>query len=270
MVSFVSVTVLLEWSCLPVAQSLVNFSYRCVYSSNFLVQAFPVHQQLDLSVLKTAKQITVRIFTNPGAGSGVIVGRRGKIYTVLTNRHVVADSVNHNYRVLTIDGLMHPAEWLHSVEFKDTDLALVRFTSKKAYVVAAINDSTRLSPGDPIYAAGFYNWHYLNANAIESTSYWGLRAFRFTTGKMEMLLARPLSQGYGLGYTNEVENGMSGGPVLNRDGQLVGINGRLKYPFQGIRAFTFIDGTIPSPELFQQMESLSWAIPSATFQQMIE
>ena len=89
-------------------------------------------------------------------------------------------------------------------------------------------------------------------------------------GEVSLLLERSLSEGYGLGYTNEVEQGMSGGPVLNESGQLVGINGRLKYPLQGIDVFTFVDGTKPSIELFKQMEALSWAIPISTFQQLAE
>ncbi len=63
---------------------------------------------------------------------------------------------------------------------------------------------------------------------------------------------------------------MSGGPVLNDQGHLVAINGRLKYPIQGISAFTFIDGTLPSQVLFQQMETLSWAIPINRFQKEIQ
>ena len=79
-----------------------------------------------------------------------------------------------------------------------------------------------------------------------------------------------MSEGYGLGYTNEIEQGMSGGPVLNESGQVVGINGRLKYPLQGIDGFTFADGTKPSIKLFKQMEALSWAIPISTFRQLTE
>ena len=62
---------------------------------------------------------------------------------------------------------------------------------------------------------------------------------------------------------------MSGGAVLDRYGRLVGINGKGKYPLAGIRAFTFIDGTKPSVELFQQMETLSWAIPVTTIRRSI-
>lgn len=72
-----------------------------------------------------------------------------------------------------------------------------------------------------------------------------------------------------MGYTNDIEQGMSGGPVLDQYGRLIGINGRLKYPPQGIIAFMFADGTVPSKKLFQQMEALSWAVPSATFRQAL-
>lgn len=86
---------------------------------------------------------------------------------------------------------------------------------------------------------------------------------------MKLLLPKPLEQGYQLGYTNEVAAGMSGGPILDRSGQLVGINGGLKYPPQGIAAFTFADGTSPSVSLFEQMESLSWAIPVSTIRRLL-
>ena len=54
---------------------------------------------------------------------------------------------------------------------------------------------------------------------------------------------------------------MSGGPVLNQKGELIAINGLLKYPFQGIKAFTFADGSVPNQQLYLEIDSLSWAIP---------
>ena len=74
--------------------------------------------------------------------------------------------------------------------------------------------------------------------------------------------------GYQLGYTNNVENGMSGGPVIDAQGRLIGINGRLKHPFIGINAYVFTDGSMPSKKQFLQMETLSWAIPIAKFQKI--
>jgi S1-C subfamily serine protease len=67
-----------------------------------------------------------------------------------------------------------------------------------------------------------------------------------------MLPKKSLQEGYQIGYTNDVEQGMSGGPVLNQSGQLIGINGGLKHPLQGIIAFTFIDGSVPSQDIFQR------------------
>ncbi|MFM6007584.1 MAG: trypsin-like peptidase domain-containing protein, partial [Sphaerospermopsis kisseleviana] len=103
---------------------------------------------------------------------------------------------------------------------------------------------------------------------VGETLDWGLKAYKLTTGTVSLMLTnQSLPRGYQLGYTNDVESGMSGGPVLNSQGQLIGINGRGKYPLQGIDMFTFADGTIPSPNLFKQMEGLSWAVPISTYQQ---
>ena len=227
-------------------------------------------QQSQLTVAKIARQVTVRILTEPGFGSGVIIDRQGQIYTILTCKHVVADSRDGYYAVLTADGMTHPARRKPLIHLGDTDLALVQFKSKTPYRVAELVDSDTLSIGEPVYASGFPNYQFLSENNVEDTRDWGIRAFQFTKGEFSLLLKRSLPEGYRLGYTNEVEQGMSGGPVLNESGQVVGINGRLKYPLQGIDVFTFADGTKPSTELFQQMEALSWAIPITTFRQIAE
>ncbi len=220
------------------------------------------------TVAEIARQVTVRILADETTGSGAIVDRQGQIYTVVTNDHV-ANSPENRYTVLTADGKKHPAWRLKAAQFGELDLALVQFHSSNAYQVAVVGDSRSLSVGEPVCAAGFPRWHYTkNGNIItelQDTRDWGLRAYRLTAGKVGMQLARSLSRGYGLGYTNDIEQGMSGGPVLNQKGELIGINGKSKYPWGGISAFAFADGTLPEQALFQQMETLSWAIPSAAF-----
>ncbi len=234
---------------------------------------FPVSQQIpepvSQQVSETAREITVRVLTDSNAGSGVIVNRQENRYIVLTNHHVMIGSWHRQYTILTADGVLHVAKWLQPTEYKSLDLALVEFTSSNVYQTVEMENSATLSVGDIVYACGFPNWHGLNSDKISSTRDWGFKAYRFTEGKVGMTLSKSLERGYQLGYTNTVESGMSGGPVLNQYGRLVGINGWGKYPLGGIQAFVFIDGTKPSFELFQQMETLSWAIPVTTIRRSI-
>jgi S1-C subfamily serine protease len=222
----------------------------------------------NISVPEIAKQVTVRIFSNSGAGSGVIIYRQGQVYTVLTCDHVLNENDSNNYTVLTSDGRTYPAKKLAYPQFGDKDLAVIQFTSPQSYQVAEMGNSDALAMGETVYAAGFPNWYWVNPKAIENTRDWGMRAFRLTRGNVEMISERSLPRGYQLGYTNEVENGMSGGPVLDQNGRLIGINGRLKFPPQGIAVYRFADGTMPSSTAFQRMESLSWAIPISTFRRL--
>jgi serine protease Do len=229
--------------------------------------SFSTPKSTNLLVAKIARQVTVRIFTEPGSGSGVVIARQGQTYTVLTCLHVLAESKEGRYRVLSVDGKIYPARVKPIQSLKGIDLALLQFDSKSSYKVATLGNSDALPVGSQVYAAGFPNYHFINQNAVEETHNWGTKAFRLTTGRVSLLPEQSLQEGYRLGYNNDVELGMSGGPVLNDKGEVVGINGRLKYPVQGIDVFTFADGTKPSVELFEQMEALSWAIPVATFKQ---
>lgn len=254
---------------LPNIQALDNVANLSGAEVDYLPLVSDRRTPLQTTVPEIAQQVTVRVLSTQRAGSGVIIARRGPIHTVLTCDHVVADNSENQYTILTADGAKHSARQLKNVKFGDTDLALVQFTSQQSYRVALTGDSETLEVGDQVYASGFPNWRWINENAVEDTRDWGLKAFRLTTGTLEMISAKSLLRGYQLGYSNEVEDGMSGGPVLNSKGQLIGINGRLKYPQRGIEAYTFADGTAPSSQLFEQMEALSWAIPVATFQQKV-
>lgn len=222
-------------------------------------------------VKKIAKEVTLRIFTASAPGSGITIAHKGRTYTVLTCQHVIEGIKKSNYRVLLPDGKTYSARLKSSPNLKGLDLALIEFDSDTIYRVIELGDSQQLIADIPVYAAGFPNQHVSEKpEKIEDTTDWGSKAFRFTSGKVSLISSRSLPDGYSLGYTNEVESGMSGGPVFNDKGQLVGINGRLKYPIQGLDAFTFADGTKPSVEIFQQMEALSWAIPIANYRQIAE
>jgi S1-C subfamily serine protease len=224
--------------------------------------------QVDSSVAEMAKLVTVRVLNKLGAGSGVIVDRQGQTYTVLTCDHVANPSPDDRFTILTPDGKTYTAYRKRLPSLEGVDLALVQFESLSPYRVVVLGNSKNLSVGEQVYASGFPNYQYQGSNSVEETLNWGLRAYRLTAGTIAMLLSnQSLPRGYQLGYTNDIEPGMSGGPVLDREGRLIGINGRGKHPIQGIDAFTLADGTTPSPEQFKRMEALSWAVPISRYVQ---
>ncbi|WP_041933719.1 S1 family peptidase [Gloeothece verrucosa] len=216
---------------------------------------------INSSVLEIARQVTVRIFTDKNSGSGVIIGRRGQTYLVLTNHHVIASSADKIYKVLSSDGVTHEAALLSASSANSLDVAFLQFTSDRSYQVAEMGNSQQLSVGEPLLAVGFPNWYYPNPNRIENTRSWGNKAFTSSWGTVGMLLNRNIERGYQLGYTNDIKGGMSGGPIFNREGKLVGINGLMKSLTQGHKSITFSDGTRASLEQAQEILSLNWGIP---------
>jgi S1-C subfamily serine protease len=205
-----------------------------------------------------ARQTTVRIFTNNASGSGVIIARQGETYTVLTNWHVVG--FNEQPKLMTSDGRRYRII-NRLTQLGNVDLAVVQFRSSIHYKVAAISSELPIS-GEPVYVAGFPMYA---ENHVSTTFDQGIKVFRFTQGLVSLLAPKPLYQGYRLGYTNYISIGMSGGPILNQKGQLVGINGRVKNRDPDFGVYSFEDGTEPHPLLLEQMMTSSWGIPISTY-----
>lgn len=118
-----------------------------------------------------AKQITVKIGGLDGKGSGVMINRQGNVYTVLTAFHVVEKP--GDYEVITHDGESHKIDQIERL--RGLDLAIITFTSRKEYKVAAVADSRTVNNGSPLYYAGF------PANAPKSTN---SRQYKFTADKL--------------------------------------------------------------------------------------
>ena len=198
-----------------------------------------------------ARQTAVRIQTGKSFGSGTIVRRQGQTYTVLTNWHVVA-IVRGDRTIVTGDGLLHQPLGVPR-RLGDTDLAIVEFRSAIEYKVAPIS-AEPAAVGEPLLAAGFPI---------------GAEVLAVAGGVVELLLPKSLPQGYSLGYTNEVKIGMSGGPIFNAKGFLVGINGRGKYRDPDFGVYAFEDGSEPTTELLEKMVKSSWGIPISIYLQFV-
>lgn len=196
--------------------------------------------------------ITVKVLAGDSWGSGTLVSRNGDNYTVITNAHVLTPGEGHNFRILTMDGRLHPASRVPRASTNPPDLALLRFMSSSAtYTTAILYRGSLLRVGTLVYAAGFPFGREDNAGP----------GFSFAAGHVALVPDRTFTGGYQIGYTNAVEKGMSGGPVLAEDGTVVAINGMHSYPLWG-NPYVYEDGTLPTPGQQVEMRRLSWAIPA--------
>ncbi|MBD2355601.1 tetratricopeptide repeat protein [Tolypothrix sp. FACHB-123] len=194
---------------------------KCYYAlPAMLIGAAVVVIQPQLSIALSpkqvsdmAKQFTIRI-DGIGIGSGIIIDRKGDTYFVLTNHHVVEEP--GRYEILAPDGDRYPV--YYGKELPNLDLAVLEFTSKKNYNTAKFGNSDQLTEGMTVYAVG-----WARIPGADQPSY------QFTKGYIRSRLQNP-DQGYALGYDNEAIPGMSGGPLLDENGLVVGINGRATEP----------------------------------------
>ena len=161
---------------------------------------------------RIAKEVTV-IIDGKELGSGVVVGRQGYEYFVLTNWHVLKNT--DTYTVKTTDGVKHQIQPNSIKRIGKLDLAVFSFSSPKLYKVAEIGNSDTISEGSPLYITGAP----ANIKGIET------RSLLVVSGQL-VGYDSPKQNGYTLIYNNITMPGMSGGSVLDKNGNLVGIHGQ--------------------------------------------
>lgn len=135
-------------------------------------------------------------------GSGVIVSEDGRI---ITNNHVVADM--KTIYVILSNKKAYKAQLLY--KNKDIDLALLKI-NKKGLKPIEFEKMENINPGDEVIAIGtplYLGW----ANSVSRGIISGLN--------------RPVNEVYTFLQTDAHLNpGNSGGPLINTEGKLVGIN----------------------------------------------
>ncbi|MGB5632371.1 MAG: tetratricopeptide repeat-containing serine protease family protein [Waterburya sp.] len=163
-----------------------------------------------------ATETTVKIDNTLGVpgGSGVIIAKQNNTYTVLTANHVVINP-NLGY-IVKIGTQQHSVNSVKSLKGQaGLDLAIVTFETPEAYSVATIGDSEYATAGASVYVSGYPLSVDVNAE----------RELEFTTG-MVTSIREGASEGYGMRYQALTRRGMSGGPVFNTSGQLIGVHGQ--------------------------------------------
>lgn len=138
-----------------------------------------------------------------GGGTGFIISSDGMI---LTNRHVVSDT-EAEYSVVLNDGTSYDAKVLSRDMFND--IAILKIETKDLPIVD-LGDSDLLKVGDTAIAIGYTLAEYKNT----------------VTKGIISGLGRELNENYtNLIQTDAAINqGNSGGPLINLAGQVIGIN----------------------------------------------
>jgi len=159
-----------------------------------------------------------RTFRQSGLGSGIIVKRSGDTVYVLTNNHVVDNASDISVRLT--DQRVFKATVVGTDPRKD--IALVSFSTRENVAIAELGDSSSLQVGDLVLAVG-------NPLGFEST----------VTMGMVSALGRRGPQGGSSTYTDYIQTdaainqGNSGGALVNIDGQVIGINTWIAAPSGG-------------------------------------
>lgn len=175
-----------------------------------------------------------------GMGTGVVIDERGYI---LTNHHVV-DGVK-KIEVTLADRQEYVATRV--AHDNKTDLAIIKINSAKKLPVINIGTSSDLMPGEPVVAVG-------NAYGYEHTVTCGIISALHRSVQVSD------SQNYkDLIQTDaSINPGNSGGPLLNIDGEMIGINVAVRAGAQGIGFAIPVDLAIATAADLMGAQQSAW------------
>jgi serine protease Do len=162
--------------------------------------------------------------TSKAAGTGLIIDSNGYI---LTNKHVVPDGTS-TVQVITSDGTSYNDVQIVGRDPLN-DIAILKVPSPKGFVAATLGDSGTVRTGQKVIAIG---------NAL------GQFQNTVTSGIISGM-GRPVEAGDELGSASEqltnlfqtdaaINAGNSGGPLLNYNGEVIGINTAIAADAQNI------------------------------------
>lgn len=187
----------------------------------------------------------------PSIGSGFILDDSG---LVVTNLHVVRNA--KNVQVILADGTKVQGVIRGSDEW--TDIAVIQMKNAKSIRPARLGDSDKVYVGDYVVALG-------NPFGLQGT---------FSTGVVSAV-ARSVPGDPGMKFLQTdaaINPGNSGGPLINLDGEVIGINRMIVSPAGGSVGIGFAipinevkkviadikaNGTVVRPALGVQIENLS-------------
>jgi tetratricopeptide (TPR) repeat protein len=185
----------------------------------------------EIESIARAVTVVIKRQQQQDNGSGIIIQKKGDLYTLVTNRHVICGKSNCSNI---------PANEVFTLEFPDggkykvlnnsikllgsldniVDLAIIQFRSNRNYAVAKVAAPGSLKVEDVVYASGYPCDR--NSEPCQPLGYF------FGEGEVIAVVNKRLTGdggGYTVVYNARTLPGMSGGGVFNSSGELVAIHG---------------------------------------------
>ncbi|OGY63084.1 MAG: hypothetical protein A2745_01515 [Candidatus Harrisonbacteria bacterium RIFCSPHIGHO2_01_FULL_44_13] len=170
------------------------------------------------------EMIDARGMVKIGGGSGFIVDANG---IIVTNKHVISDG-EAEYAVITNDDKKYKAQILARDPIDDVAIIKINPPANKLPIVK-LGDSSKVELGETVLAIG--NALGLFKNTVSAGIISGLsRSIQAAIGPKQ-----PLQELRGLIQTDAAINpGNSGGPLVNLDGEAIGINAAIVFGAQNL------------------------------------
>jgi S1-C subfamily serine protease len=231
-----------------------------------LTQSFVVSElgsTKEQKLQKHLRAISIKILARGETiGSGVLLAKQKQVYTVITNAHVI-QSASVPFQLQTADGQIYAAALIAPPAGQNRDLSILRFQSPDRTYITAKLATDLPKTGDRVWSSGFplvdIGVGEGNENRANDTSkpVWELS---IVNSQIVQILPVPISGGYSIGSDRSIEKGMSGGPMIDRSGKLIGINGVHSHPLWNSPEI-LEDGSKVGAVLQEQIENSNWAIP---------
>lgn len=176
-----------------------------------------------------------------GSGSGVIFKKSGNSAFIVTNNHVVEGA--QSLQITLSDGKKEDAELVGADTL--SDLAVLKISSKDVKAVAPFGNSANLRTGEKVIAIGNPLGLEFSRTVTEGIISGKDRSVSVTTSAGDWQLNV-------LQTDAAINPGNSGGPLINMNGEVVGINS-LKISESGVEGLGF---AIPSKDVMPIADQL--------------
>jgi S1-C subfamily serine protease len=239
--------------------TILTIALPRILTQSFVVSELAATQEQKLQ--HHLRSISIKILAHGETiGSGVLFNCQQQVYTAITNAHVI-QAASAPFQIQTPDGQIYAAALIVPPTGQNRDLSILRFQSHAHRYTTAKLATVSPKIADRVWSAGFpLAGGAYPLDRLPNAPPQAAQELKIVSGKITQILPIAITGGYSIGSDHRIRKGMSGGPLINQAGEVVGINGVHANPLWDTPE-VLEDGSTVSDTLQEQINNSSWAIP---------